>query len=86
MKLFGCGIYRVLVLCKMREAPFCSNRKRSRPVEHQTAPFPWKVPSCGSQAGGESDAASLERSDVLLGFLDLSLASDLAQLLLGFER
>lgn len=58
-------------------------------VKHQTASSPgkeWEVPSRGGHDGGESDADSLEQRCVLLGFLDLPLASTFAQLLLGFER
>lgn len=58
-------------------------------VKHQTAPFPgkeWEVPSCGDHDGGESDAVSPEQRGVLLGFLDLPLASPFAQLLLAFQR
>lgn len=40
----------------------------------------------GGHDGEESDADSQEQRGILLGFLDLPLASAFAQLLLGFER
>lgn len=72
----------------MLKAPFRSDRQGLINHQHQTAPFPVEdreVPSCGGHEG-ESDAASLVQHGVLLGFLDLPLASAFAQLLLGFQR